>query len=294
MEIKNRYVIIAGVLLFAGIIGILLIPQMAVTPALATSPYSFSYSLHPDGLTRSWDAVVAGEGFDENTTELDHFSAEINPDNTVRHLSLDFYATKDGVDRRYSIIYSNRSGDGGTTMVYSNLVNNRSDTGTNTVTNQTPRQILKETEQTDFSVLGMAGHNISISTGKMTGNASYESGTGCTEIYVYGNKSLRHAAKISGVMPGSSRFMMTFSVMNCTYAGPEDGNCVSERSVDLFTFEDLTGSEIVYDAQDAPATWRTCSITNRSYCESNSVCMFGHCYTTSSKCETFPDIPATG
>lgn len=294
MEIKNRYVIIAGVLLFAGIIGLPLVLQMAVTPAHSTSPYSFSYGLHPDGLTRSWDAVVAGEGFDEKTAELEYFSAEINPDDTIRHLSLDFYATKDGVDRRYSIFCSNRSGDGGTASVYSRIVNNRSDTGTNAATYQAPRQILEETEQTNFSVLGMTGQNITISSGKMMSNVSYVSGNGCTEFYVYGNKSLRHAARISEILPGSSRFMMTFWVMNCTYPGPGEENCASERSVDIFPSEGLTGAEIVYDASDAPATWRTCSIANRSYCESTSVCLFGYCYTTSSKCETFPDIPATG
>lgn len=271
MEIQTRYIIFAGIILTLGIIICMPFALANLMGGTQPEPVCISPGLHPDGLTRFWDTVEARQGFSGSSASLIHIDVDVNPDDTVQSVWLQYYAFKDGTDREYDTHYFNNSGACGYMYTKSHPANR---TETDTLMPQHPRQFLQDVEKTPFSAIGMLNRTVTIGSYSSGGPKEFSPGDSCYEIYLMTNGSLQHMKKISGINTTYPQFPRRFSPLNCVTTEP-GRRCAGERTVEILSSERLEGADLVYDTAAVPAIWKTCAIKNRFCSEEQMMCMNG-------------------
>jgi len=293
MEFKTRYVIIAGIILAVLVILGMSWPLLAylLHPPGQSPPAEsicISPAVHPDGLTRYWDAISADLGYDAGSAALSAIRISIYPDDSVEQINIQFHARKDGVDRHYSVDYGNTSHHCGHFMNES-YVENRP--VYDDLHPQDPREFLRDIEQINETALELAGRNLHVTTENTRGDSlvlTPDTGN-CQELYLQRNGSLQHVDRVTTANTSYPLYSREFLVMNCINTEPGSLDCASERQVTVIPSERLPSALIIRNTTVPGLAPGICHPPDRTVCKEETVCLLQDtfCYTRSSWCRTF-------
>ena len=293
MEFKTRYVIIAGIILAVLVIlglnyhmlAYMLYHQSHSSPS---ESICISPSVHPDGLTRYWDTVSADLGFDAGSAALSAIRISTYPDDSVEQINMQFYAMKDGVDRHYSVDYSNTSHHCGHFMNESYAENRPA---YDVLHPQDPREFLRDIEQINETALGLSGRILHVTTENTRGEflVLTASPGNCQELYLQRNGSLQRVDRITTANTSYPLYSREFLVMNCIETEPGSRDCASERQVTVIPAERLPSANIIRNTTVPGPAPGVCRLPERTVCKEEKVCLLQDmfCYTRSSWCRTF-------
>ncbi len=257
--IKSRKTSVLLILIGCALILICLVAT--INPAaLLSGPGSQPETLcigkaHQQGLTTFWDAVVAKANPDPGTVALGHLDIGIFPQDSIEKISMSFTAKKQGHDVVYFAGFRNRSPGCGTLDVHGGAANQP-----NPVEQfpQDPRKFFEDIEAISFGELGLVNESVSVSTDNVRGSLSYSADPrNCREIFLLENGHLLHLNKISFTDDRISPFPRILYQMRCEETG-SSVTCGSERSVEVFSNERLTGAKVIFDTSGLPPTFTSC------------------------------------
>jgi hypothetical protein len=233
---KNVFLVILGVILFVSgltaVLGLVAETSGHLIPREYICPKTLQ---HPENSENVWDIIIRKTGIDEKTASLTRISLDIDPDNSMEKVELQFIAKKKGVEGFYSVWYRRDSRacgwiDG---LTYPGIF---PDTIPGTIRN--PGSVLEEIEEIPLSGMEFSGKSVSIQSdcteSPVVTNPDPEPGM---TYYLWINQSLvpREPVRFdSHIYP---YFCLDYSQMNCTLLKEGLTSCRNERSVRVFSPE---------------------------------------------------------
>jgi hypothetical protein len=231
---KNVFFVILGVILFvSGLIAVLGLVADTSDHMVPREHICLKTQQHPENSEKVWDIIVRKTGIDEKTASLSRISFDIDPDNSVEKMELQFIAEEKGAEGFYSIWYRRDSPGCGWIdgFTYPGII---SDMEPGNIRN--PGSVLEVIEEIPLSAMNFSGKTVSI-RGDCTRNQQVtapHSLPGGTD-YLWLNQTLVPRA-LTPSDPGiDPLFCLEYSQKNCTTRKEGITSCQNERSARVFS-----------------------------------------------------------
>lgn len=234
MTVKNVFLVILGVILLTSaliaIAGLITETSEHVIPRehiCAVSPF------HHENFDGMWDNIVRRTGIDTRTAALTRITLDINPDDSVEQMDLQFIAEKNGAEGFYSVWYRRDSPECGWIdgLIYPGIFPEGAPANT-----LNPRSIFGEIRGIPLSTMNLSGKKIRILGDCTRSQQEYVPDPALDRVlYLWKNRSLVPLLRVPPGFEEGALFSLDFSQMNCTLLREGLINCHDERSVRVFS-----------------------------------------------------------
>jgi hypothetical protein len=243
---KDVFLLLLGIVLFiSGLVAVIGLVAETSEHQIPREHICMASQHHQKNFDRLWDSIIRKTGIDESTAALTRISLEINPDDSVEKMDLQFTAKKNGVEGYYAVWYRQDSPECGWVdgLTYPGVFPDFEP-----VNIMSPRNIFSEIREIPLSAMDLSGKKVRIlgdCTQKL--QALDPDTSPAVTDYFWTQRTLVPA------QPGSrtvAHFCLDYSQMNCTVLREGLTSCRNERLVRVFS-------------SDSPGTCRCIGQNNR-------------------------------
>ncbi|MEN6610851.1 MAG: hypothetical protein ABFC24_08405 [Methanoregulaceae archaeon] len=215
-----------------------------------------------------WDAIVAKTGIDPGSAVFDELQAHVAPDETLRDLTLSFYAEKDRELRSYTAYLRYDPESCGTLRVRSFAI---SPPGPDVPVSRPVREILAELPSVRPSLLGIRNESVMVTAGlSRETNVTYFSQP-CTNLFLLENGTLAPLERIVLHDTGADVRRWNIFPQRCITVPGHGVECLSDGSIFVFAGDRVQSADLLLNTSEGrEITLRECphGPTQGQSCES--------------------------